>query len=307
LIDFFHGIYNDTYRIKSTVLKACKVPAIIRLVILSLANTIIPLFLRFYKIVTLPKSGVVNIAPVVTLTSFPQRIDKIHLVIESLLRQTIQPSRIILWLSEEQFSSLSELPDRLLKLQDRGLEIILTPGDLRSYKKYYFYLKDNVSKPFIIVDDDIFYPSYLIESLVKTAKNNSNSVCANRCTEIDGNERYKDWLSVRGESVGPQLNLLPTGCGGVLYPANSLHQDALNESLFTELCKDADDIWLSCMAYLNNVPTVYTGKNEYFLPVNSIGNLHLHTGNVSGSNNDKCIAKVKDYYSSKLGLDVFDR
>jgi len=307
LIDFFHSCYNDTYSIKSRLLNTLKVPAIIRLVVLNLANFVIPFVLRFSKSTSLSSANNHADGPVVTLTSFPQRIGNIHLVIESLLRQSLLPSRIILWLSQEQFPSLADLPKNLLNLQSKGLEIYLTEGDLRSYKKYFFFLKENADCPFIIVDDDIFYPSYLLETLINSGKKHPGTVCANRCAEITKNKLYKEWPSVRGAALEPSFNLLPTGCGGVLYPAKSLHADALNKELFTDICKDADDIWLSCMAYLNKTKTVYTGKNEYLLSVNSFGNLHLHTGNVAGSNNDDRMKMVAEYYLSKLALDIFDR
>jgi len=44
-----------------------------------------------------------------------------------------------------------------------------------------------------------------------------------------------------------------------------------------------DDVWLSCMTYLNKTETVETGENEFFLAIRSLGNIHLHTGNVAGS------------------------
>jgi len=304
MIDFFHRCYNSIYEIKPSFLLMLKIPALCRYAILQFANLILPFSFRFSRAAVLPEYSA---APVVSLTSFPQRIGKVHLVIESLLRQSLRPSRIVLWLSEEQFSSVDELPKRLLKLKKYGLEIYLTPGDLRSYKKYYFLLNENPCSDFVIVDDDVFYPSYLLKSLVDTAAKYPGAVCANRCARIIKNKAYKAWPGVRGESAGPRLDLLPTGCGGVLYPANSLHKDSLNEALFSSLCKDADDIWLSCMAYLVQTPTVYTGKNEYLLSVNSFANVHLHTSNVGGSNNDNCIARVREHYISELGLDVFER
>src|ERR1019366_6133497 len=56
---------------------------------------------------------------IVSMTSFPTRIDKVWLVIETILRQTIKPDKIILWLSKDQFSSLDSLPQKLLKQTNR--------------------------------------------------------------------------------------------------------------------------------------------------------------------------------------------
>ena len=40
---------------------------------------------------------------IVTLTSFPERINEVHLCINTLLNQTLKPDKIILWLAEEEF------------------------------------------------------------------------------------------------------------------------------------------------------------------------------------------------------------
>ena len=41
---------------------------------------------------------------IVSLTSFPARINTAHLAINTLLQQTFKPDRIILWLASEQFA-----------------------------------------------------------------------------------------------------------------------------------------------------------------------------------------------------------
>jgi len=303
MIDLFHNLYNKTYKLENTFLSTLKFNAVLRLVILLTANIIIPIS---YKIRKKNKSKE-PIDFVISFTSFPNRISKVHLVVESIFRQTVKPKRIILWLSEDQFSSIHDLPKKLLKLQKRGLEIYLKPGDLRSFKKYYYFLKDNQNQGFIIIDDDIFYPSTMIENLIETHKKYPNAVCANRCAQIIDNAPYIEWTNVKGEATIPRFDLLPTGCGGVLYPSNSLHPDVLNESLFTTLSFDADDIWLNCMAYLNKTPIVYTGKNEYLLAVKKLNNQHLHTKNIGQSNNDYRIELVKNYYIEKSGINPFDR
>ena len=310
VIDNFHNLYNATFKIKNSFLNKIKVPAIFRLVILQTANIIIPLVLNAqtqsyeFKLGNKEKKQTDFI---VSLTSFPNRIGKVHLVIESLLRQSYCPKRIVLWLSKEQFSSIEQLPLKLLKLRERGLDIVLTEGDLRSYKKYYFLLKQQPDAAFIIVDDDVFYKSTVLANLIETNKNYPKAVCANRCAIINIDKPYSKWEGLTGESTEPRFDLLPTGCGGVLYPSNSLHEDALNDKLFSEICKDADDLWLNSCAFLNNSLVVFTGHNEYLLEVKSLNNIHLHTKNVGGANNDDRIANVRTHYKTKDGIDVFDR
>jgi hypothetical protein len=310
VIDNFHRLYNATFTINNRLLKFLKVPAILRLIILQFANLIIPIIIYMqtknanYTLVNTNKK---QTDMVVSLTSFPKRIGKVHLVIETMLRQTYCPSRIILWLSIEQFPTLDVLPQKLLKLRERGLEIILTEGDLRSYKKYYFLLKLQPDAAFIIIDDDVFYKSTLIENLIDTHIQYPKAVCANRSAVINVDKSYINWNYVTSNNIELRSDLLPTGCGGVLYPANSLHKDVLNSQLFTEICADADDIWLNCCAYLNSTKFAYTGKSEYLLSITTRNNEHLHSKNVGESNNDKRITSVKAYYLLTKNVDVFNR
>jgi hypothetical protein len=48
---------------------------------------------------------------IASLTSFPARINHTYISIECLLRQSVNPDRIILWLAEDQFpNQLNDLP-----------------------------------------------------------------------------------------------------------------------------------------------------------------------------------------------------
>ena len=59
---------------------------------------------------------------IVSLTSFPARFEKLHLVIRSLLVQTMPPDAIILYLDDD----VEELPDSLRKLEKYGLHLLTT-------------------------------------------------------------------------------------------------------------------------------------------------------------------------------------
>ena len=61
---------------------------------------------------------------IVSLTSFPARIDTVYITIRSILMQSLKPDIIILWLAQEQFPEKEkELPYNLLKLKKYGLTI----------------------------------------------------------------------------------------------------------------------------------------------------------------------------------------
>ena len=51
---------------------------------------------------------------IVSLTSFPARIHLVHYAIYSLLRQSLKPNRIVLWLGEDKFPDKeNDLPARI--------------------------------------------------------------------------------------------------------------------------------------------------------------------------------------------------
>lgn len=204
---------------------------------------------------------------IVSLTSFPARINSVWIIIETLLRQTYKPEKIILWLSESQFESkdgksIDALPKKLVKLQRRGLEIKFGE-DLRSHKKYYNTMKENPDAIVITVDDDTFYPEDLVENLLRTHAKFPNTVCCNighLITIEDGQiAPYIHWGSGADGCDQPSSYLVPIGCEGVLYPPGSLSKEAFNKSNIKELCPYADDLWLKAMATLNGVKAVENG------------------------------------------------
>ena len=72
---------------------------------------------------------------IISLTSFPQRMDELHYTLYSLLNQTIKPYKIILWLGREQFPNLNkDVPEKILHLQQNGSTIGWTKN-LYSYTK----------------------------------------------------------------------------------------------------------------------------------------------------------------------------
>ncbi|HSQ42910.1 MAG TPA: glycosyltransferase family A protein, partial [Fibrobacteraceae bacterium] len=100
---------------------------------------------------------------VVSLTTYPARIGLVHLALESLLRQTLRPDRILLWLAEEQFPQ-RRLPPQLVRLQQRGLEVLFRKN-LGPHTKYLYALQDFTQEIVVTVDDDCFYPPTLLAEL----------------------------------------------------------------------------------------------------------------------------------------------
>lgn len=187
---------------------------------------------------------------IVSMTTFGSRIYEVALTIETLMRQTLKPNRIILWLSEEEFRNV-QLPKSLAKMRDRGLEINYCK-DIRSYKKLIPTLKMFPDAVVITVDDDVLYDYDVVEKLVMAHLHKPNVIFCNRKHKIRLDEKgsvlpYNQWLWDDPDLSESVFNM-PTGVGGILYPSDCFDDDVFDENVFMDICRYADDIWFKAMA-----------------------------------------------------------
>ena len=193
---------------------------------------------------------------ILSLTTFPDRINSVSKTIKTLLNQTLKPDKVILWLASEQFPKKEqELPNDLLELKNFGLDIKWCE-DIKSYKKLIPSLIEFPNDIIITFDDDIYYPFDTVEKLYNSYLKNpdcihtnrakrfyikNNTICAKKMSEVYWT-KYQD-ISYKNAQ---------TGCGGVLYPPKSLNQNVLNKQEFMSLIPTHDDIWFWLNAILNN-------------------------------------------------------
>lgn len=239
---------------------------------------------------------------IVSLTSFPPRLPKLHLVIECILRQSIKPDEIILYLTEEQVGSIDNLPRKLLDLRERGLQIKLCPDKIRSHTKYFYAIKENPNDIVITVDDDLFYRTDLIESHLAAHKKHPNAIIANWVKEIlSGTDKYNEWPDGTEPKLSNRFLLL--GVSSVLYPPKSLHEEVFNKNAIIEQCLTADDVWLSCMALLKETPIYFTKYKYNHLPIRIKNNETLLS--INRKRNQICVDNLNKYYDEKLGIRPF--
>lgn len=193
---------------------------------------------------------------IVSLTSFPARINIVDQCIISLLSQSIKPNKVVLWLAEEQFPHREKgLPNNLLKLKDYGLEIEWC-DDIRSYKKLIPALKKYSDCIIVTADDDNIYDFRWLELLYLGYMKYPKSIQCHRATKFYFDHKKNAFNIISG---GEDFYKYPSflnklvGLGGVLYPPNCFYKDILNEDLFKELAPTSDDIWFWLMGVLNDV------------------------------------------------------
>lgn len=313
MIDILERQMNKAYAERVHLLKKTGYYSIKRLFIRLTANTILPLYLILTSKSSKNKLSDTEIEErkklIVTLTSFPARIGRVWLTIESILRQEVKPDKLYLWLSREQFASLEVLPSLLLKQQARGLKIILCDDDLKPHKKYFYAMQKHPNDDIITVDDDTMYGSQTVKILVETSKKYPNSICGNRCEKIavtDGTiENYNSWERLQ-TAQEPSFFLFATGMGGVLYPPKVLNEILFDVDAIKKTCLIADDVWLNAMAQVNGTKTTRTHTPiDKYLHIMFRKNSSLTRVNVKQNLNDIQIENVRSYCINVYKFDPY--
>lgn len=257
---------------------------------------------KSYKRISTRALGVdVNSNLIVSLTSFPARINIVYLAIKSMLNQTQRPQKIVLWLGKELFpNGEADLPQNLLELKPFGLEIEFC-DDLKAHTKYFYAMQKYPNNLVVTVDDDIIYPTNLLSTLLKVHHKFPRCVVANRVRSmtIENGDflPYRGWKINRENNIEPSKMNFATGVGGVLYKPefflNSLYD---LEGIRKTNCI-GDDIWLKAGEMENKIPVVFT--NFYFKEFIEIPNSqkeNLHSKNVFESGNDTQVKDVFGYF-----------
>lgn len=237
---------------------------------------------------------------IISLTSYPARINFVSQAIESLLNQTMKAEKIILWLAQEQFPKReNDLPEQLLDLIPKGLSIEWYK-DIKSYKKLIPALLKYPNKVIVTADDDIIYAEDWLESLYLAYLKEPTLIHCHRAHKISFFRRkllpYKYW-EINIKNVKPTFNNFLTGAGGVLYPVNCFYKFILREDLFMQLAPNADDIWFWAMAVLKGTKINVIGKNHSDLTyIEGSQETALWKTNVSENQNDVQMQKILQYF-----------
>lgn len=191
---------------------------------------------------------------IVSLTSYGCRVrNSVVYTVYSLLRQSLRPAKVVLWLDQTVFNN-SNLPDDLRFLCSYGLEVRYCK-DVRSYTKLIPSLSSYSDKHIITADDDLYYSKSFVEEFVNAHRQWPESIITAWARIPFLNDKgqltpYKDWPEIKNASDDFQYDgrkIMPLGVGGVLYPSKIFDNEVLNESVFMSLCPKADDVWLYVM------------------------------------------------------------
>lgn len=232
--------------------------------------------------------------PILSLTSFPARINDLWIVMDSFFRQTVRPSKIILVLTNEEFpDGMSQIPKTLTRLLDKGLEIVFVDYNLRPHNKYYYTLSTYKDKDVVTLDDDLYYWPDTIERLYKLKTANPGCICANRVLEIkfnDGEVSYGHKYNSKG------FALMAQGVGGVLYIPSFRTKEMFDKELIRNLSLPADDNWLRVHEILANIHVVTGDNYPHPLTLLKSQSFALWHENIGGGRSNLIMDGLIDYY-----------
>lgn len=199
---------------------------------------------------------------VVSMTSFPKAIPYAHDAILSILKGSVLPDKLILYLTFSQFEG-GNIPENLKSLSDSNpiFEIRNYDWDIRSYRKLIPALIDFPDAIIVTVDDDVEYHPHMLRDLLNLHGQIPHAVLAHRVKRIKLGKPYRKWRKYRWYDflftrIQKSFLNLQTGVGGVLYPAHSLKKDMMDADLFTKIAPSTDDIWFWAAGIANGYPVV---------------------------------------------------
>lgn len=240
---------------------------------------------------------------IVSLTSIPSRLDKLYLCLETIMRQTMKPDKIILYLGLN--TKEMELPKKLKDMQKRGLIIkYVEDKKLRAHTKYFYAMQEFYNDIIITFDDDILYNKNIIMKLYNSYLKYPEAVSCMRAHKITFAEdnkidKYNNWeYEYNGhDALIPNNFLLATGVGAVLYPPHCMPQETFNVENINKLSLNNDDIWLKFIELKNNIKVVKaTDKKYHPVAIKSTQEVSLMKTNVEQGENDVSLNKLIDFY-----------
>ena len=245
---------------------------------------------------------------IVSLTSYPARIQIVSKAIESILNQKMKADKIVLYLAKEQFPKREKnLPKSLLNFVEDGKIELRWCDDLKSHKKYYYAFQEFKNDLVITFDDDLTYHPKMIENLFNSYKNFPNAVSASRAHlvtfDFDGNLLpYEFWIKNVDNCIAkPSMQLLCTTGAGSLFPPNLFKDDVFDRKAILKYCLFADDLWLKINEIISGIPVVISEENQGLSVIKGSQEESLCSSNLYEGQNDVQLQKIVSWADSKYG------
>lgn len=194
---------------------------------------------------------------IVSLTSFPAAIPYAAGAVRSILKGSVLPDKVVLYVTASQFPE-GKIPQEILNLsaENHIFEVRNYDDEIRSYRKLIPALKDFPDAVIVTIDDDVWYHRNMLRDLLRLHKQLPDHVLAHRAKRLEIGVPYKKWKKYRWynfltKRLHFSFSNIQTGVGGVLYPPGALKAEMVTGNTFRELAPTTDDIWFWAAAVAN--------------------------------------------------------
>lgn len=234
---------------------------------------------------------------VVTLTSYPPRINTVWQSIRSIFAQTYLPDKIVLYLAKSDFPNReADLPASLTDLLWLDFEIRWVDKDLKPHKKWYWAFQDFKDDLVVTIDDDLTYRHSMIEELVVAHHQHPQAIIALRTHLImfdeDGSIKpYAQWIYEAPHAYPAlagveSMRLFATTGAGTLFVPSLFPDLVFDTGLIERHCLVADDIWLKVIETIAGVPVVAATSDQLLEYVPDTQHVALFRVNIDQGGND---------------------
>ncbi|GAB5380436.1 MAG: hypothetical protein Alis3KO_25760 [Aliiglaciecola sp.] len=249
--------------------------------------------------------------PVVSFTAISTRIERVAKTVQSIVKQSLPPHSINLYVSETPYlvdEGLDKNHPELKKISDLGVNVYHT-NNIGPYRKQYPVIHQlrqagaSENTPIVTIDDDVIYPETILEDLVKTMLQ-VKSIVAHRGRKITLNSKgIDDYRSFPIPDKTSTLLNMGTGKNGMAYRLKDFPKD---KSLYVGplLAPTADDIWCKWVTTILRVPTLILEPNAAYDPSLDFEETSptdkrglFHTYNAKGTN-DIAIKNMEAFFSA---------
>lgn len=203
---------------------------------------------------------------VVSIASYPKRDPLLPAVFQALTRQTVVPRRWILVLSLEDYPN--GLPNHLMKLEKRDVEILWVIDNPYAVKKLIPVIEKYPNLAVVTLDDDIIYHNSLLNGLVKHAFQKPQAIVG-YIGKIMVKKRGMIGMHYRepkpADSNTPSNQVYLIGWGGIYYPPKSLDKRVLNiEAVHKIVPGRGSDIWFWAAAHAAGTKQICLGAPKKY-------------------------------------------
>lgn len=209
---------------------------------------------------------------IVSLTTYPPRINSAWWAIESILRQTLKPHRVVLWIAKDDLAKM-KIPQSLEVLQGRGLEIRISDTNYRVATKLIPSLKEFPDANVATIDDDRCYDSGLLEMLWQRHTEFPNCIVSPAMKDIRFSAKrggidylLEDTTIVDPSQCSPYDQsgdvfkdpgfYIFEGFRGVFYPCGAFTQEVFDQEAYNGLTPVADDPFFVAQAILKGTKSI---------------------------------------------------